>query len=91
VSGTVEVELDGERRTLDWPDGERLLDVLTGAGMAAPSSCREGQCGACTTRVEEGEVRMVANAVLDAEDLAEGYVLACQSLRVSDTVSVTYD
>jgi 3-ketosteroid 9alpha-monooxygenase subunit B len=29
--------------------------------------------------------------VLDAEDLAEGYILACQSLPVTDTVRISYD
>ena len=39
-----------------WPAGARLLDVLVENGLAAPSSCRQGLCGACTTRLEAGEV-----------------------------------
>jgi 3-ketosteroid 9alpha-monooxygenase subunit B len=32
----------------------------------------------------------VNNEVLEEEDFAEGYTLACQALPVTDTVSVTY-
>ncbi len=33
---------------------------------------------------------MLENDVLDAEDLAEGYILACQALPLSDDVKITY-
>ena len=68
-----------------------MLDVLLENGLAAPSSCRQGRCGACTCRLEKGEVTMVENNVLDDEDLADGYILACQSLPVTDTVRISYD
>jgi 3-ketosteroid 9alpha-monooxygenase subunit B len=68
-----------------------MLDVLVEHGLAAPSSCREGRCGACTCRLVEGDVEMVNNEVLDATDLADGYVLACQSLPRSGPYRVTYD
>lgn len=90
-AGVVEVELDGERRRVAWPAGARLLDVLVENGLAAPSSCRQGLCGACTTRLESGEVSMVHNDVLEQEDLDDGYILACQSLRVTPEVRITYD
>jgi 3-ketosteroid 9alpha-monooxygenase subunit B len=38
----------------------------------------------------EGEVKMLNNDVLDEQDLAEGYVLACQAVPVTDAVKVTY-
>ncbi|MEV7728400.1 ferredoxin--NADP reductase [Streptomyces sp. NPDC087917] len=85
-----EVELDGREHRLPWARGAPLLDVLLAAGVEAPYSCREGACSACCCRVVEGEVTMARNEVLDAEDLAEGYVLACQALPLSDRVRVTY-
>lgn len=87
----LEVEIDGSTHALTWSDGRRMLDVLVEHGLAAPSSCREGRCGACTCRVTEGEVEMVHNEVLDALDLADGYVLACQSLPRVGPFRVTYD
>lgn len=86
----VEVELDGRTRRMPWPRHQVLLDVLLAGGLAAPYSCREGACSACTCRLVAGQVRMRRNEVLDDADLAEGYVLACQAVPVTDTVHVTY-
>jgi 3-ketosteroid 9alpha-monooxygenase subunit B len=33
---------------------------------------------------------MAHNEVLEAEDLAEGYILACQSLALTPEVSISY-
>lgn len=90
-SAAVEIRLDGETHNLTWPAGKKLLDLALESGLDAPFSCRQGQCGACTTRLVEGEVKLLNNEVLDDQDLAEGYILACQSLPVSDSVTVTYD
>ncbi|MGW1508547.1 2Fe-2S iron-sulfur cluster-binding protein [Streptomyces sp. NPDC002394] len=87
---TAEVELDGETRTVAWPSTAPLLDVLLAAGVDAPYSCREGACSACTCRVVAGEVKMLRNEVLDDQDIAEGYVLACQALPLGDRIEITY-
>ncbi|POX57207.1 3-ketosteroid-9-alpha-hydroxylase [Streptomyces sp. Ru71] len=87
---TAQVELDGETRTLTWPSATPLLDVLLAAGVDAPYSCREGACSACTCRVVTGEVKMIRNDVLDDQDIAEGYVLACQALPLTDRIEITY-
>ncbi|MGX1837891.1 2Fe-2S iron-sulfur cluster-binding protein [Streptomyces diastaticus] len=88
---TAEVELDGVSRTVDWPRGKPLLDALLAAGLDAPYSCREGACSACACVLVEGEVVMERNEVLDAQDLADGLVLACQAHPVSERLKVTYD
>lgn len=90
-AATAVVHLDGRTHTVVWPRGEKLLDVLLDAGIEAPYSCREGHCGACATTLVSGEVDMEANDVLEAEDLADGLILACQSRPESDSVEVTYD
>jgi len=90
VAATLEVTLDGETRSLDWPAGTRMLDVLIAAGLDPPFSCREGICGACACQLAGGEVEMANNEVLDEADLADGYVLACQSVALSADVSVSY-
>ncbi|GGL15333.1 ferredoxin--NADP reductase [Planomonospora parontospora] len=87
----VEVELDGRTRTVAWPRGARLLDVLLDAGLDAPYSCREGSCSACACVLVEGEVAMERNQVLDDRDLADGLILACQALPVSERLRITYD
>lgn len=86
----LEVTLDGQTHRLPWPVRTRLLDVLISAGLNPPFSCRQGTCGACACRILTGEVELVDNEVLEDEDFAEGYTLACQALPRSGTVSVTY-
>ncbi|MFD4637949.1 2Fe-2S iron-sulfur cluster-binding protein [Lentzea sp. NPDC058436] len=87
----VEVSLDGEQHRFPWPARTKLLDLLLEKGLDAPYSCREGACSACACRLVEGEVKMLNNDVLDSEDIAEGIVLACQSVPVTDTVKITYE
>ncbi|AIG78133.1 3-ketosteroid-9-alpha-hydroxylase reductase subunit [Amycolatopsis japonica] len=88
---SVEVTLDGETKNLAWPRRTKLLDLLLEKGFDAPYSCREGQCSACACRIVSGEVKMLNNEVLDGDDIAEGIVLACQSLPLTDEVTVTYE
>jgi 3-ketosteroid 9alpha-monooxygenase subunit B len=90
VAATLEVDLDDSKHKLDWPSGQRMLDVMIDAGLDAPYSCREGVCGACACRLISGEVEMAHNEVLEDADLADGYVLACQSIARTSHVSVDY-
>jgi 3-ketosteroid 9alpha-monooxygenase subunit B len=89
-AATLSVELDGTATTLPWPPGTRMLDVLIAAGLNAPYSCRQGICGACACQLVAGEVEMAHNEVLEAADLADGYVLACQAVPLTPEVRVTY-
>ena len=90
-AGEIEVEMDGETRTVPWPKSDRLLDALLRAGVDAPFSCREGNCSACACIRLEGEVTLDANTVLDEQDLADGLILACQARPVTDRLKITYD
>jgi 3-ketosteroid 9alpha-monooxygenase subunit B len=87
---TAEVELDGQTHRLPWPERTRLLDVLIAGGLNPPYSCRQGTCGACACRVVRGEVELLHNEVLEDEDFAEGYTLACQALPRTDEVGISY-
>lgn len=88
---TAVVTLDGETQEVRWPRNAKLLDVLLDKGLDAPFSCREGHCGACAVLVKSGDVAMEVNDVLEASDLDEGLILACQARPTSDSVEVTYD
>lgn len=87
----VQVELDGVDYDFDdWAPGVTLLDHLESKGVAAPFSCRLGECSACACRILDGEVKMLNNDVLEDEDLADGIRLACQSVAVTDHVRISY-
>lgn len=91
AAASVEVTLDGERRTLAWPAEVKLLDLLLDNDIDAPYSCREGACSACACRLVAGEVKMLNNDVLEDEDISDGIILACQSVPVTDAVEVSYE
>jgi len=90
LAATLSVTLDGVTTLLPWPSGARMLDVLIDAGLDAPYSCRQGICGACACQLTEGKVDMAHNEVLEAADIADGYILACQALALTSEVSISY-
>ncbi len=85
------ITLDGQTHAMNWPLQANLLDVLLSEGLDAPFSCREGRCSACMCKIQDGEVSMEVNAILTEQDLAEGWVLACQARPVSEKISVSFD
>ena len=89
-TASLQVELDGETHTFEWPKQTKLLDFLLDKGLRAPFSCRQGACSACACIVSEGEVSMLVNEILEQDDLDEGFVLGCQALPVSDVVKIRY-
>ncbi|WP_460691911.1 2Fe-2S iron-sulfur cluster-binding protein, partial [Mycobacterium intracellulare] len=72
------------------PPGERLVETMLEAGIAEPHSSREGRCGSCVATVVAGEVDMVPCDVLDADDLEEGLILACQARTAGTDVHVEF-
>lgn len=49
------IELAKSGKRLEVPPGRSILDVVQEAGIAIASSCREGICGSCETRILCGE------------------------------------
>ncbi|MEU8240125.1 ferredoxin--NADP reductase [Actinoplanes missouriensis] len=90
IDATAEVSIDGRTHVIAWPAGKRLLDVIIDAGLNPPYSCRQGQCGACAVRMTSGEVDLLNNEILEEEDFAEGYILACQAIPRTSSISITY-
>ena len=54
LEGGFVVVLARSGRELVIPPGSTILDAVRAAGVEAPSSCEQGVCGACETRVLEG-------------------------------------
>jgi ring-1,2-phenylacetyl-CoA epoxidase subunit PaaE len=88
----LEVTLDGRRAKVAF-DAERgnILDSVRAAGLPAPFACKGGVCATCRAKVTSGTVEMKANYGLSEEEVAQGYVLTCQSVPTSDGVSLSYD
>ena len=88
----VTVIMDGRRRSFTMPmNGESVLDGAAKAGLDLPFSCRAGVCSTCRTKVVRGEVAMDQNYALEDWELAQGYVLACQSKVKTPVLELDYD
>ena len=83
--------LNGKTTTTTYHPGTVLLQAARQAGLTPPSSCEQGNCATCMAHLTEGTVTMRVNDVLTDADLAEGFILTCQSEPTSDTLFVDYD
>ena len=90
-SSQVTVVLDGRSTTMALPRDVPVLDSAQKVRGDLPFACKGGVCGTCRAKVTDGEVRMRRNYALEQSELDAGYVLTCQSLPVTDTVTVDYD
>lgn len=89
---TVTVVMDGRTRLFRMPQaGEMLLDAGLRQGLNLPYSCKAGACATCRCRVTEGAARMVVNHSLERWEVEAGYVLTCQSVPTTDTITLDYD
>jgi len=65
--------------------GTSIYDAATEAGVEINSVCGgQKQCGKCKVIVRSGSVVKGDAPLLDARDIAEGYVLACDTFVESD-------
>ena len=72
-------------------DYDNILDAALGAGADLPFACKGGVCSTCKCKVIEGEVEMKVNYALEEDELAQDYVLSCQSVPITDKVKVDFD
>jgi ring-1,2-phenylacetyl-CoA epoxidase subunit PaaE len=90
-ASAVTVILDGRATTTSLGRDTAVLDGVQRVRPDLPFACKGGVCGTCRARVRAGEVRMRRNFALDPAEVAAGYVLTCQSVPVSDEVTIDYD
>lgn len=68
-------------------DDEPLLRAAERAGIALPSSCRNGTCRTCIHTLRTGTIEYAIEwPGLTREEKAEGLVLPCVALPRSDIV-----
>ena len=88
----VVITLDGRRRKIAFdPSNETILENARASGMSAPFACKAGVCATCRAKVVKGEVTMIQNFGLSPEEVAQGYVLTCQAVPLSDEVELDFD
>lgn len=83
---SVTVRMGGRKKTVNHRAGASLLQTARFAGFKAPSSCEAGSCATCMARVVEGHAEMRNNEALDDDEVADGWVLTCQAIPLTDVV-----
>ncbi|WP_079022899.1 1,2-phenylacetyl-CoA epoxidase subunit PaaE [Streptomyces odonnellii] len=87
----VTITLDGRSTTAPLPRGTSILDAAQRTRPDLPFACKGGVCGTCRARITHGEGDMRRNFALEESEVAEGYVLTCQTYPVSETLAVDFD
>ena len=87
----VHIIIDGNTRVLQMPPGVAILDQALKSGADLPFACKAGVCCTCRAKVLEGSVRMEKNYTLEANEVAQGYVLTCQARPTTAKVVVSFD
>lgn len=88
----VTVIADGTETTFQLAtDGDAILDAAIDAGVDAPFSCKGAVCATCRAKLMEGKVTMTMNYALTDDEVADGYILTCQSHPTTPVVVVDYD
>lgn len=72
-------------------DYDNILDAALGAGADLPFACKGGVCSTCKCQILDGTVEMKKNYALEPREVAQNFVLSCQSVPTSEKVKLDYD
>jgi ring-1,2-phenylacetyl-CoA epoxidase subunit PaaE len=72
-------------------EGKDILQAAQDNDADVPFSCKGGVCCTCRAKLMEGTVRMDLNFALEDDEVADGFILTCQSHPTSEKVVVSYD
>lgn len=86
LSATISFRLSSQ--TVDVDATTTVLEAAEQAGVTIPWECRAGICGQCKVRCTSGRVRMDSRDALTKAEEANGFILACQSHPVSDSLAI---
>jgi ferredoxin len=91
VGGTVTILLGRQKASVARVANETLLESARRAGLSPPFSCEAGNCGTCMAKLVEGKATMRVNDALDDDEVSEGYILTCQGVPETESVTVEYE
>ena len=88
----VTINLDGRSFHVDVPfNSASILDAGLQQGADLPYSCKSGVCTTCKAKLLKGKVAMDVNYGLEPEEVADGFILTCQSHPETEEVVVDFD
>jgi ferredoxin len=83
-----QVVLAKSNMTLDIPADKSIADVLDKHGVFVPTSCREGVCGSCETRVISGAIDHRDSLLSDEERARQDTMMVCISRAAGDLLTL---
>lgn len=78
------VRFTKQGRELQVPAGQTVLAAARQGGISLPSSCANGVCGTCKSRLVSGQVDMQHNGGIRPREVTAGFFLPCCSRPLSD-------
>lgn len=87
----VTITIGGQTHTVEQRGDDTILQTARWCGLRVKTSCEAGHCATCMALVVEGRAEMKVNDALDPDEVAEGWVLTCQAVPVTDVVRVVYE
>lgn len=92
-SGPKEVEVSPSGERFIVAANQTILEAALEQGLAYPHDCTVGTCGSCKSLLTEGRVRALNDFgyTLSSDELAAGYILACQALPKDELTRVTLE
>jgi Na+-transporting NADH:ubiquinone oxidoreductase subunit F len=89
-SGTVKIDINDGKKTLDVPQGGSLLSTLADQKIFLPSACGgKGNCGQCKCQVLEGggSILPTETGFFTRKQIADHWRLGCQ-VKVKDNLKI---
>ena len=89
-SGSVSIDINGGKKTLEVPLGGDLMHTLGDQGIFLPSACGgKANCGQCKVQVLEGggTILPTETGFFNRKQIKEGYRLGCQ-VKIKDNIKI---
>jgi len=80
----------GTAYTFETNGKQTILQSALAQNIPLPYSCQSGLCGMCRMKCTEGKVTMNNNQVLTEMDIKEGYILNCQAVPQTSTITIKH-
>ncbi len=92
LKSKVTIKADGRSINFELEyDGINILDAALAQGVDLPYACKGGMCCTCKAKLIIGKINMDVNYALEKEEIAQGFILACQSHPTTEIVEVDFD
>ena len=85
------VTIANTNQVIDCAATETILQAAIAAGIDYPYTCASGNCGACCSHLDDGEVALLprSDAAISSAQIKAGQTLACRAQPLSD-VTMTW-